>query len=322
MRVRAALLWLLLLSALYLGGLAWVDSERNLASTLKAMGPSLAPMAGLTVISWLIRFGRWQWLLKRIGRTPPTSTSLLAYLSGFAFTATPGKVGELARIRYFQPLGVKAPDVVSAFVYERVFDLVCVLMLASGALAAGGLLPLAAAFVVTVMASVAVLATKPGLLSGAANSLERWGMHRMSAILATLAQGLAGCRRWLTPGDLLISVASGLAAWTLLSTSFVVLARDLGVALPLGPLLAIYPLAMLVGAASMMPGGVGSTEAVIVLVLATAGVSIPLATLIAIGVRLTTLWLAIAFGFLALATLELRLMGKRSVAPPRPPGQV
>jgi uncharacterized membrane protein YbhN (UPF0104 family) len=60
---------------------------------------------------------------------------------------------------------------------------------------------------------------------------------------------------------------------------------------------------MLAGTESMMQGGVVSAEAVAVLILAGAGVSIPLATMISMGVRrLTTHWLAIAFGFLALAT--------------------
>jgi uncharacterized protein (TIRG00374 family) len=306
MRVRAALLWLLLLSALYVGGLAWVDSERDLVTTLRAMGPSFATMAGLTMVSWLIRFGRWQWLLRRIGFQPPPALSLAAYLSGFAFTATPGKVGELARIRYYEPLGVKAPDVVAAFVYERVVDLMCVLLLASFSLAGSGMLPLAAGFVSCVCAVVALFATRPSLLTSAGATFRRRGLERMSTILDTLSQGLRGCNRWLTPADVLVAVGTGLTAWSLLSMSLGVLTENLGIALSPAQVMATYPLAMLVGAASMMPGGVGSTEAVIVLVLVSTGVTLAQATTVAIGVRLTTLWFAITVGFFAVAMLEVR----------------
>jgi uncharacterized protein (TIRG00374 family) len=317
MRIRGALLWLLALSVIYLGGLAWADSERDLFSTLGVIGASFAPMAGLTLCSWLLRFGRWQWLLRRIGFRPPPVLSLAAYLSGFAFTATPGKVGELARIRYYEPLGVKAPDVVSAFVYERVADLMCVLLLASLSLAGGGMLPLAAGFVLGVFAVVALFATRPSLLTRAGAAFRRRGLGRVSTLLETLGQGLDGCRRWLTPADVLVSVGTGLVAWFLLSMSFGVLTQSLGIALSPAQLIATYPLAMLVGAASMMPGGVGSTEAVIVLVLVSTGVTLALATTVAIGVRLTTLWFAIAVGFFAVAMLEVRQL-RGSEATDRP----
>lgn len=312
MKVRSALLWLLALSVVYLSALAWADSEKGLIPTLKSIGAGFLPMAGLTVTSWLLRFARWQWLLHRAGHQPAHGVSLLAYLAGFSFTATPGKVGELARIRYYRPLGVQPPLVVSAFVFERVIDLLCVLLLASASLARGNLIPVAAVFVFSVCGGVVLFAVRPDLLKRLSLGLARRGMGKVSVLLDTLGQGLSGCRRWLTPVDLLISFGAGLAAWLLLALSFGVLAETLDIPLNLSQVIGTYPLAMLVGAASMMPGGVGSTEAVIVLMLVGAGVALPLATIAAIGVRLTTLWLAIAAGFIAMATLEVRLFGAAS----------
>ena len=306
MKIRGTLLWLLALTALYLGGLAWIDKERDLLATLETIGTTFLAMAGLTLASWLLRFGRWQWLMRRIGTLPPTGRSLAAYLAGFAFTATPGKVGELARIRYYQPLGVKATDVVSAFVFERVIDLLCVLLLASASITGNGLLWMATMFVTTVLVAVAIFAAYPSLLSKTSLCFGNRGFLKTSAMIETLGLGLLGCKRWFRPLDLLVSVGLGLFAWLLLSMSFGVLNSSLGIHLNHGEAIATYPLAMLVGAASMLPGGIGSTEAVIVLVLVNVGVPLPLATTVAIGVRLTTLWLAIAVGFVAMATLELR----------------
>mgnify|MGYP003689249353 FL=1 len=70
-------------------------------------------------------------------------------------------------------------------------------------------------------------------------------------------------------------------------------------------MLSIYPLAMLIGALSLVPGGVGTTEAAIVLMLGASGVEVDAALTVAIGIRLVSLWLAVIVGMLAMARLEL-----------------
>jgi uncharacterized membrane protein YbhN (UPF0104 family) len=85
---------------------------------------------------------------------------------------------------------------------------------------------------------------------------------------------------------------------------------DLGIYIQ--PLLAftIYLLAMLVGAASMLPGGVGSTELTIVILLGLYGVATPTATLVAVGIRFATIWFAVLVGFFCLGLLEIRSIKK------------
>jgi uncharacterized membrane protein YbhN (UPF0104 family) len=61
---------------------------------------------------------------------------------------------------------------------------------------------------------------------------------------------------------------------------------------------------MLVGAASMLPGGLGSTETTIVGLLSLYTANLSLAVLAAIGIRFSTLWFAIVCGVLAMLRLE------------------
>ncbi|MNU03104.1 hypothetical protein D3C72_2470190 [compost metagenome] len=63
---------------------------------------------------------------------------------------------------------------------------------------------------------------------------------------------------------------------------------------------------MLAGAVSFIPGGVGTTEAAIVLMLTTTGASLDAALAVAVGIRLTSLWLAVVVGMLAMTNLELQ----------------
>lgn len=62
---------------------------------------------------------------------------------------------------------------------------------------------------------------------------------------------------------------------------------------------------MLIGALSFVPGGVGTTEAAIVLMLGATGVPMETALTVAIGIRLVSLWLAVLVGMLAMLALEL-----------------
>jgi uncharacterized membrane protein YbhN (UPF0104 family) len=57
----------------------------------------------------------------------------------------------------------------------------------------------------------------------------------------------------------------------------------------------------------MMPGGVGSTEVTMVALLALHGVSLGVATLAAVGVRMGSIWFSVALGFAVLTLLEFRL---------------
>ena len=93
-------------------------------------------------------------------------------------------------------------------------------------------------------------------------------------------------------------------AWTLTSYGFMWLLGELGLSIHALEAFTIYPLAMLAGAASMLPGGVGSTELAIVLLLGVYGVSASVATIAAIGIRVATIWFAVLTGFICLGILE------------------
>lgn len=305
MRIKAALLGFLLLTALYVGALVWADARRNVFDGLIPLAAVLPGLLILSLLTYAARYARWRWLLARAGHATPLVSGFLAYLAGFAFTATPGKVGELVRIRYFVPMGVPAWRVISVFVFERALDLIVVLGLATLAIPDRRLIVMAALFVALCLALVIALARRPALLGQLAQRLPARGSHRAAAVLQALAQGFAGCSVWMRPTDLLLSAVLGLLAWGGTALGFVHLLHRLGVdSLPLAEALAIYPLSMLAGAASMLPGGIGSTEATIAALLASFGVAVSTGVLAAVGIRFATLWFAILCGLASVLTLE------------------
>jgi uncharacterized protein (TIRG00374 family) len=305
-KITRAVIGLGLITVIYLIALIWVDSRNQVFSELPKLLAVMPVLVGMSFLSYLLRYTRWYWLLCRAGSKTPVVLGFLAYLAGFAFTATPGKMGELVRIRYLIPMGVAPWKVLAAFVYERAFDLIVVLLLATLLIGQKDIFVAAFGFVLLILAALILVALNYRLVTKLIYYLRLKNCHRMAKIFRILRDGLSGCRLWLTPLDVTIALVLGFLAWSITSLSFVYLLQHLGVSIPLQSAIALYPLAMLAGAASMMPGGVGTTEVTLVALLVHFEVALSTALLAAIGIRLLSLWFAIICGFVALGTLEFR----------------
>ncbi|MEM9489269.1 MAG: lysylphosphatidylglycerol synthase domain-containing protein, partial [Myxococcota bacterium] len=91
---------------------------------------AFAAACGLALVNYAIRFGRWSLYLKSRDISAPTGISALIFLSGFALSITPGKLGELIKSYLLRascavPITRSAPIVVA----ERITDLLALLVL-------------------------------------------------------------------------------------------------------------------------------------------------------------------------------------------------
>lgn len=299
-------LFVVLLCGGYLAALWWIDRGNGTFARLGAIWPLLALAVLPVSASYLFRFWRWRWLLQRQGHAVPFGLGWAAYLAGFALTATPGKAGELLRIRYFARMGVPAGRTLAVFVFERACDLLVILALS---LLAAPVFPALGTLAAVVLGFVALLfgaAAWPALLAwleGVGRRLPGRWLRSAARFAVFAAMELCAC---LGTAQMVRSLIAGIGAWGLTSAVFVGLCHGLG--LDLDPVVAfgIYPLAMLIGALSFVPGGVGTTELAIVLMLDRLGVATADAIAVAVAARLVTLWYAIAVGALAMAATELR----------------
>lgn len=299
-----ALGWLALIAGIYLLALWYFDRDKQVLSRLRELAGPLCACVALVLTSYVFRYQRWHTVLRVQGHPVVWRAGMMAYLAGFAFTASPGKAGELLRIRYFSRLGVPARTTLTTFVYERALDLLVITLLAVGAAA---LVPLFGVFVGIVLGAVLALclvACWPWLQQRAAAVIGRLPGAALRRLAHFLLDGASALRPLFTPGLTLASTLYGAVAWLLTAAAFAWLCHALGITLSWQYAVAIYPLAMLIGALSFVPGGVGTTEAAIVLMLTATGAGIDVALAVAIGIRLASLWLAVAVGMLALSVLE------------------
>jgi len=297
--------FVLLLCGAYVAAAAWIDQRNGTFQRLGGMAIPLVAATPVVLLTYLARYWRWHGLLTRQGHQVPVLRGLAAYLAGFALTATPGKAGELLRLRYFVRMGVPAQRSLATFVFERASDLLVILLFSLLAAPVFPTLGTLAAIVLVFVGGLFALAAWPTGLHALARPAQRlplpW-LRRLSAFALATARELGQC---LDLPNFLRSLGTGLVAWGLTAAVFIWICHHLGITLPAGVGWGIYPLAMLIGALSFVPGGVGTTELAIVLMLQRLHVPAADAWAAAIAVRLVTLWFAIAVGATALLRLEL-----------------
>ena len=272
-------------AALLVGG----DSPRASLASLGSLAGLQA--AGLCLLSYGLRGLRWRLWMAHYGRHFGLLQGLRLYLAGYAFTPTPGNVGEAIRglMLAHAPLGTRQS--LAIFGAERLADLLCLLLLClpAGAWAweqgAIGRAPgwlaglLLAGGVAALLAGSALLRFRHSLLSRFGWLREAWACLTLKPLV------------WLSL-TLAAWAAQGLAVWLICS--------ELGLALGLSTATGFYAVAMVGGALSALPAGLGGTEAVLTGLLMVYGASPGNALEITVMVRLLTLWLAVAIGLLAL----------------------
>lgn len=298
--LRALLLSVAAAALGYLAFSLWGGWREVAAALAKVSLPLLLALLALSLANYGLRFLRWQYYLKRFAHHVPHWTSLRIYLGGFALTTTPGKAGEALRSVLLQPHAVPYPHSLAALLAERLGDLVAILLLASIGLAAYP----QGQFVVLLVAAIVVVAMLLMQRRSWLERLDRWFIRRFHGRVGKLLSGLVETvlhsSRLFTVPLFSYSIVLGLVAWGAEGLAFYYLAQALGADLGLANALFIYAFAMLVGAVSFLPGGLGGAEITMVTLLLLHDMPQGDAVAATVIIRLATLWFAVLLGALAL----------------------
>lgn len=288
--LRPLLLVLGLAATAYALALAAFGESSPLA-TLQQLG-SLAGLqaAALCLLNYLLRGLRWRLWMAHYGRSLGLFEGLRLYLAGYTFTPTPGNIGEAARGLLLARNPLSATQSLAIFGAERLADLLGLLLMGLPVLGwlAALVWPGAASGLALLLglAALAVLVLLVLLFAFRQRLLSRFDwLHAAWRCLASRPHQWLGL-------TLLAWAAQGLAVW--------LLCREAGWPITLLQAAGFYAVAMVGGALSMLPAGLGGTEALLAGLLVAQGASAALALVITVQVRLVTLWLAVALGALAL----------------------
>jgi len=260
----------------------------------------------LALANYALRFLRWSLYLRRAELDVPGRESGLIFLSGFALSVTPGKVGELLKSFLLRetraiPITQSAPIVVA----ERITDLVALLLVGAIGVGVYGIARnTVLAGVIVILGGLFTLSW-PRLAEGwiralTAPRLTRRFRERLRVFYGELKSTVA-------PAPLAWATALGIAAWLAECMGFALIISGFpGTAVPVLLATAIYAATTVAGALSFLPGGLLVTEAgmTLLLVQSASGVDEPTAVAATILTRLATLWFAVVLGVAALALLR------------------
>jgi uncharacterized protein (TIRG00374 family) len=295
-RFFAAIASIGLAALAYLAAALWSGWEEVATALARVGWRGTSVVIALSIVSYLIRSFRWAMFLKALGHPMPPVDNARIYLAGFALTTTPGKVGETLRSILLRPYGVPYAASLGAFFADRFCDLVGIVLITSvlAQLSYPGARYIALLLVAIIVLMLLVRLQEQRVLGAIEKVARRLGRNTMFAVSTrSLAESALVCLR---PGRFAIGVAVSCVAWGLQGLALAYLLSRLGAELPIALTVFFFFFSTLVGAASMIPSGIGSQEATLIGLLALYGVDTASGIAATLILRLGTLWLAVAVG--------------------------
>ena len=291
---RALWLSIILSACAYAGFAIWagVDQVIGFIGKIGIVGSVMVLILASTNL--LLRFVRWQLYLRVLGHPLPALPSLRIYLAGFALTTSPGKIGEIVRNVLLLPMKVPGTIATAALFSERLADLTAVLLLSAvGVAIYPPALPIVIAITVVVIALFSVVSSH-----ACTNFLAKfWKQNSVYSHIIQACQSSKRCNdRHILPATIPLS----LVVWLVEAGAFYVILVLLGIDISFQKSLFISTFGLLVGAASMMPGGLGTSEGAMILILTLNGVPQPASVAATLIYRLFTLWFAVGVGGIAM----------------------
>lgn len=253
-------------------------------------------LLGLSLVNYLFRGVRWHLFSNCLGLPTTLIQDVRHFLGGFAMSVTPGRVGELIRMRWLRrETGWAVERTAPLVLVDRASDLAAMAVILAGgiALSAGGI---SMAMPVAILAlGSAFVVTRPLLLSSLITVLYRV-VGRFPRLMARVRIAARSIGVFSSPSILATALGLGLIGWFAEGYAFHLLLMWMGADIGLAKAVAIFTFSTLAGGLTGAPGGVGGAEAAMVALLALEGVPLEVSVPATAVIRLTTLWFAILIG--------------------------
>lgn len=296
------------LAVLFLAGLIGLAAatgwEETLAQIARLSFWQGALLLALSLVNYLLRGLRWHLFAGRLGLPTGLVQDLRHFLGGFAMVVTPGRVGELVRMRWLKrETGWNYARTAPLALMDRASDLaaMAIILALSVAIAAGGM---RSALPVAGLALLAAwTATHPRLLAAVVTRFYRL-TGRFPRLFARVRIAARSLGRFTNAGTVLPALALGVTGWLAEGYAFHLLLGWMGADMGLWKAIGIFVFATLAGGLTGAPGGVGGAEAAMIALLALDGVPMEISVPATAIIRVTTLWFALGLGLLVFPFAE------------------
>lgn len=303
-----ALIGALLVAVLLgLASLASATGWAEIWAHIQELSPQLVLcLLGLSLINYLLRGVRWHLCARAIGLPTRLGQDMRHFLGGFAMTVTPGRVGELIRMRWLRrETGWSFDRTAPLVLVDRAADLAAMAAILALALTLSSTGIAGAIPVALVAVGAAWIATRPKLLAALVTMLYR-GVGRWPRLFGRLRQAAKSLTQFSNARVLAPALALGAVGWLAEGYALHLILVAMGLDIGLWTAIAIFVFATLAGGLTGAPGGLGGAEAAMVALLGLQGVPLEISLPATAVIRLTTLWFAILVGMIVFPWAEAR----------------
>ena len=301
--------WLVILFAVvvYLIMGIYADFGSLLSAIEKFNWVFIPLMLILVLIAYLIRFLKWSLFLKSAGVHLKLKDNLFVFFSGMGMIITPAKVGEIWKGWLIRDInGEKLSKTVPVVITDRVTDVIGLVILSLLGILyyKEGIYILAALLLIFAAFFVAIRSEK---ISGMLISVLEKRAGKYSKDIKTMH---ATFLQLMHPKNIVGLSFLSAFAWFFecLALYFVIIGFGQSISIILSTF--VFSFASLIGAISMIPGGLGIAEATISGMLQYFGLTSVDSVGAAIIIRFGTLWFGAILGFSVHFIFKKRIMGK------------
>jgi len=243
---------------------------------------------------------KWHFLLKNCEIDIPLTKSIAVFLSGLAFEITPGQIGVLMKSQILKTsFNISHTKTVPIVMVEKVYDLIGAILASIIGIIILGMdlyLIIIAILVLTIVFFIIYYRPASKLF------LKRITKTKFfSKYVENISEFDKIVQKSTSVKVATICILLAVTYWFIISTAvyYTLIAFDVNT-LDYLKVLAIYATSALLGAVSLIPGGVGIAEGTIAGLLTLEGIDISIALVLGVVIRIFTFWFVVAVGFISL----------------------
>ena len=254
----------------------------------------------LVTSTWFILFARWNLLLKNSKIIIPKKNSFIIFLSGFALTIIPGKVGELIKSQLLKTkFGISRTRTAPIVIMEQLYNVIGI-MLAS----IFGIWNFELGIYIMSVFSILLIFLLV-LISSKKFFLKLMFLATKIKVLSKFSEELSYSHDIIiksTRGSI-VFYASALSAlfWLVESFTVYLILLSFGIeSIEILKIIPIYTTSIMLGVLSFLPLGIGVVEGSLASFLTLQGIDVSIVLTLVIIIRIFTRWYSVSAGFIAL----------------------
>jgi len=268
---------------------------------LNKMDTSYLPIILVLIpLCWITLFTRWNLLLKNSNVHVPIKDNLKIYLSGFALSITPGKVGELIKSQLLKTkFGIPREKTAPIVLVEQLYNIIGIIGVSILGLwyfeLGAHIILIAAALLVILL----ILISSKRLFEKFLTLLSR--IKFLSQYTSSFSNSYDVLRKSTRGWVVVYASILSIVFWLVESVIAYFVLLSFGVNyIEFLSVITTYTSSIILGVASFLPLGIGVVEGSLAGFFTLQGVDVSIALTLVIFIRIFTRWIAVSVGFVSL----------------------